>query len=128
MGGNSSAQAGGNGTAARQKAEETGSSLPARLSHTYTSAGQHRLSFMLKAVSDAAEEAGAADHGASLGQVGTLVSVGEGLPEIAPGTVLGQVPFNATGELPIALPTGDCDPEGGEEFPWTFEDKLNGTS
>lgn len=114
-GGNSSAQASANGTAAMRQAQESGSSLPASLRHTYTTAGQHRMSFGLSAARE------------SLGSVGTLVAVGEGVPMIEPGTVLGSVPFNATGDLPAANPLTDCDPEGGETFPWTFADQLNGT-
>jgi hypothetical protein len=114
-GGNASAQASGNGTAAVQQAQESGSSLPATLRHTYTTPGQHRMSFGLAAAKQ------------SLGTVGTLVAVGEGVPQFAPGTLLGQVPFNATGDLPAANPVTDCDPEGGESFPWTFADQLNGT-
>jgi hypothetical protein len=114
-GGNASAQASGNGTAARQQAQQSGSSLPASLSHTYTAAGQHRMVFGLAAA------------GESLGAVGTLVAVGDGPPMFTPGTLLGSVPFNATGDLPAANPLTDCDPEGGEMVPWTFLDQLNGT-
>jgi hypothetical protein len=116
MGSNSSAGAGGNGTAARQQLEETGSSLPARLSHQYSAAGRHQLSFAVEAAGQAVDT------------LHTFVVVSEGVPSIAPGTPLGQVPFNATGSLPISAPSlGGCPEEGGEEFPWMFLDKLNGT-
>lgn len=111
-GGNSSASASGNGTAAKQQLEESGSRLPMRLQHTYASAGRHDLSFAVAAAGQAVDT------------LRTVVSVSQGMPE--PGTPLGVVPFNATGEIPAGAPL-TCSSDSGEEVPWTFLDALNGT-
>jgi hypothetical protein len=109
QGGNASANATASPGAAPQQARETGSSLPARLQHTYTAAGRHEIAFALQA-------AGAAERTVSAGVV-VQGSVPSGP---APGSFLGNQTQTFTGSALAAVPPvcGVLD---------TFEWKLNET-
>lgn len=91
----------------------TGADLPARVSHTFTEAGRHRIQAALAV----------AQEKVSGLQVPVTVG-GNATPEIPPGTELGREPFSEEGALPMGLP--GCGSEG-VDLPWAFNASVNGT-
>ena len=113
--GNGSAQGSANGTAARQQAQESGSSLPMRLQHQYTSAGRHDLSFAVTVAGQAID---------TLRTV-VVVADGSGAGSMPAGSPLGNKTEEFTGSFAFSDPL--CGIGGSEEFDWTFDETFNGT-
>jgi hypothetical protein len=111
--GNGSAQGSANGTAARQQAQESGSSLPMRLQHTYGAAGRYDLSFAVTVA------------GQAIDTLRTVVAAGEGSASMPSGTPLGNETKQFTGSFAFSDPL--CEIGGSEEFEWPFNGTFNGT-
>lgn len=111
--GNGSANATGNGTTARQQTQESGSSLPMRLQHTYGAAGRYDLTFAATVAGKAVET------------LRTVVAAGDGPASLPSGTPLGNETKEFTGSFAFSDPL--CEIGGSEEFEWPFNGTFNGT-
>lgn len=113
--GNGSANATGNGTAARQQLQESGSTLPMRLQHTYASGGRYDLTFVVTVAGQALDTL----------RTAVVVADGDGTGSLPAGSPLGNKTEEFTGSFAVADPL--CQLGGSEEFDWVFDPTFNGT-
>lgn len=111
--GNGSASATANGTAAQHKLQESGSTLPARLTHTYSSGGRYDLTFAVQVA------------GQALDTLRTVVAVADGEASLPSGTPLGNLTEAFEGSVLVSAPLL-CN-GGTEEFEWILNSTFNGT-